>query len=129
MNFTQIGIVFSQDQRGIKNTWLLLDTYLPNSVSNNPIMVKNVDKFNNNDIFMVQKNGGLKYFFYTASLHNFPLKVHYNPYSKATILELRDVTNISGARITTDTSKEKAMFIKLEIKSYKFRKCASIIYC
>ena len=80
-------------------------------------MIKNVGKCKNKDIFMVQTNGGLKYFFYTASLHILPLIFHYNPESGVTILAFKDVSNITGARITIDKSKYKAMFITLESKS------------
>ena len=46
--------------------------------------------------------------FYDASLHITPLRVHYNPDSIATMLEFKDVANIPGARITADTSTERA---------------------
>ena len=103
-------------------------TWSSSSVSNNPIMVKNVDKCKNKYILTVQTNDGLKYFFHTASLHIFPLWVHYNPDSIATILSFKDVTNIPGASITTDTSKERSVFVTLESKYCKFRWCALELY-
>ena len=71
--FAQTVIMFSQGQNGIKNTFLLLYTCLSNSVSNNPIMVKNVDKYNNNEILMVQTNVVLKTILHFKSTHIFPL--------------------------------------------------------
>ena len=84
-----------------------------------------MDKFKNKDIFTVQENGGLKYFFYTAIIYTFPLQVNYNPDSISTILSFKDSSVIPGARITTDTSKYMDMFITLESKS---RECASGLY-
>ena len=70
--FAQTVIMFSQGQNGIKNTFLLLYTCLSNSVSNNPIMVKNVDKYKNKDISMVQTDGGLKKFLHPKSTSIYP---------------------------------------------------------
>ena len=64
-------------------------------MSNNPIIVKNVEKCKNKDILTVQSNGRLKYFFYTTSLHIFPLSVHYKTYYIVTILSFKDAANIS----------------------------------
>ena len=63
--------MFSQGQHKIKNTWLLLDTCSSNSVSNNPRMVKNVDKCKNKDILMFQMIGRLKYFS-TLQVYTYP---------------------------------------------------------
>ena len=70
----------------------------------------------NEDMFMVQTNGGLKYCFCTASLHIFNLQVHYNPDSIETILAFKDVANFTGARINKEISKDRAMFVTLESK-------------
>ena len=80
---------------------MLLDTCLSNSVSNNPRMVKNVEKFKNKDILMAQTNGGLKPCFYVTSLHISLFRFQYNTYPITIILEFKDVANIPGSRITT----------------------------
>ena len=76
-------------------------------------------------MFIVQTNGRIKSFFYTAILHVFPLQVQYKPYSISTILAFKDVENITEESITIDKSKKRAMFVTLEGKSYKFRECTS----
>ena len=59
-NLSHTGILFSQGQHKNKNTWLFLDACSSNSVSNIPIMMKNMDNFNNKDILTFHMNGGPK---------------------------------------------------------------------
>ena len=65
--------------------------------------MKNVDKCKNKDILTVHTNGGLKYVFCTTSIHILSIRAHYNPDYISTILEFKDIKNINGSRITTDT--------------------------
>ena len=60
---------------------------------------------------MVHMNGGI--FFYTESLHIFPLQAHYNPDSITNILAIKYATNVPVSRITTDTSKVISIFVTL----------------
>ena len=47
----------------------------------------------------------------------------------ATILDFKDVVNITGSRITTDTEKERAMIVIMSNRKYsKFEECESGIY-
>ena len=57
------------------------------------------------------------------------MKVHLNKNSMAKILSFKEVADIPGVRITTDTEKERAMKLYLgNGRTLKFKECESGLY-
>jgi len=74
-------------------------------------------------------NGGEITFTHTAVLNSLPLSVHFDERSLATILSMKDIARIPGARITMDSAKERAVFVKLADRTVlKFEECSSRLY-
>ena len=93
----------TQSSTGIKDTWVLLDTCATNSVSNNTALVKDIVACKQHEILKVSTNGGLIRFDKKSTLKILPMKVHLNKNSMANILSFKEVADIPGVRITTDT--------------------------
>ena len=74
-------------------------------------------------------NGGLISFDKKSTLKLLPMKFHFNKNSMATILSFKEVTDIPGVRITTDTEKERAMTVYLgNGRTLKFKECKYGLY-
>ena len=92
---------------GIKDTWVLLDTFATNSVSNNMALAKDIVECKQHERLTVSANGGLISFDKKSTFKLLPMKVHFNKNSMATILSFKEVADIPGVRITTDTEKKE----------------------
>ena len=101
----------TQRSAGIKDIWVLLDTCATNSVSNNTSLVKYIVAFKQHERLKFSKNVGLISFDKKSTLKLLPMKVHFNKKSMADILSFKEVADIPGVRITTDTEKERAMTV------------------
>ena len=74
----------------------------------------------------VLTNGGLLHFDRKWSLTFLPLGLHVNENYLAKILYLKDVNNIPGVRVTTDTSTEKSVQVILSDGTvFRFNKFGS----
>ena len=113
----------------IKDTWVLLDTCATNSISNNTALVKDIVACKQHERLTVSTNGGLISFDKKSTLKLLPMKVHFKKNFMATILYFKEVADIMGVRITTDTEKERAMILSLgNGRTLKFKECESGIY-
>ena len=74
-------------------------------------------------------NGGLKSFNKIETLKIFPMTVDFNKFFMETIISFKEVTDIPGVRITTDTNQECAMTVTLKKwKDVKSKECKYGIY-
>ena len=90
---------------------------------------KNIKTYNDTEILTVTMNGGSKTFTFRKGLKIFPIHVHYNPESMATILSLKDVANITVATVFMDTEKDRAIFVEInDGKIFKVFECVSGSY-
>ena len=57
------------------------------------------------------------------------MNMHFNQRSMATILQFKEVADIPGVRITTDTDQERTMTVTIQNgKLFKLKECKSGIY-
>ena len=110
-NLAQVGLNITQNIAAIKHTWVILDNFPTNSVSNNADLVKEIITCKNHKKITVTKNGGLKSFNKKATLKRFPMTVHFNQNSMTTILSFKEVTDILRVKITTEKNEEHAMMV------------------
>ena len=57
------------------------------------------------------------------------IPMYLNNESMGTILAIKDVLNVKGARIEFDSDVEKSMFVSVNGKKLKFEQCAAGLYC
>ena len=107
----------------INRDWLLLDTGSTISVCCNEALVENVKKCTPGSGVTVVTNGGSQTFEQVADLKLLPIQVHFNPESIANILSLTDIANLPGAKVTMDTSQERAIILHYDGKKFKFQEC------
>ena len=114
----------------INPSWVLLDTCSTASVSGNPNLVSNIRPCDPDDGIHIATNGGGMEYDSIADLDLFPVPVHYNPDSIATILALKDVASIPGCYLTMDTRVARQIVVCFEEKGdvYTFNECADGLY-
>ena len=112
----------------INPKWILLDTCSTASVCCNRDLVRNVRDCNEDEVLTIVTNGGTQVYKQLGVLKDFPLQVHFKSDSLANIISLRDVANISGVVITMDSSKERAIMVKMGLKEFKFCECPDGLY-
>ena len=112
----------------INRNWLLLDTCSTVSVCCNKALVHDITTVTGNDELTIITNGGSQIFKQTATLNILPLPVHFNSNSLANILSLSDVANLPGARITMDSTVEKAINLHHNGVTLKFEECSDGLY-
>ena len=102
----------------------ILDTCSTDIVTNNLEYVEYVKNCTTDEELTVLRNGG-SILFDSKGISTFlTLVVHMNENYVATILSLKDVNNISGVRVTMDTSMVKAMKMILSDRTiFKFEEC------
>ena len=128
-NVTLTQFVLNQHELStIDPTWILLDTCSTVSVFCNKELVTNITPCAEGDELHIITNGGSEIFKNTASLNLLPLQVHFNPASLANILSLSDVANLSGARVTMDTSQARAITLHYNNKKFLFQECQDGLY-
>ena len=119
----------TQRSAGIKDTWVLLGMCATNSISNKRALVKYIVACKQNERLTVSTNGGLISFDSKSTLKLLPMKVHFTKNAMATILSFKEVADIPGVRITTDTETERAMKLSLgNGRTLKFKECKSGLY-
>ena len=97
----------------VNPNWILLDTCSTASVCCNEELVRDIRKCKQDEELTVITNGGRQTFKHIAVLKDLPLQVYYKKDSLANIVALRDVANIPGVNILMDTSKERAIMVKM----------------
>ena len=112
----------------INKNWLLLDSCSTISVICNPALVHSIVPCEPGNSVTVITNGGAQTFEKTATLRTLPLKVHFNLYSLANILSLSDVANLPGARITMDSTIDRAIILHYNGQTIQFWECADGLY-
>ena len=113
----------------IDPSWILLDTCSTASVAGNKELVTDIKPCDVDDELVLATNGGGMTYNHIASLKLFPVRVHYNPDSIATILALKDVASIPGCYITMDTRVAREMRVTFEDgKTYLFKECGDGLY-
>ena len=120
----------SENKKNVVNPkWVLLDTCSTASVVCNEELVRDIRRCESGEELTVVTNGGRQTFEHIAVMKELPLQVYYKKDSLANIIALRDVANIPGVSITMDTSKERAIMVKVdEEKSFKFLECPDGLY-
>ena len=71
-------------------------------------------------------NKGLKSCDKKETLKLYPMSVHFNQNSIATIISFKEVANIPGVRITADKNQERAMTVNLQYDSFSNSSSAHI---
>ena len=112
----------------IDPNWVLLDTCSTASVTGNPALVTNIRKCNEEQELHIATNGGGMIYEAIADLNLFPMQVHYNANSIATILSLKDVASIPGCYLTMDTRKARQIVVVFDGHTYVFKECADGLY-
>ena len=114
ISLTQTNNCESTSNTFISRSWILLDTCSTNSVVSNPNLVSNIRQCNENETLRINTNGGTKVYNQIGDLNLLPLRVHVNETSLANILSLKDVANVSGAKVTMDTSQSRSIQVLLK---------------
>ena len=100
-----------------------------NIVSNNTALVTDIVACRQHEILTVSTNRGLISFDKNSTLKLLQMKVRFNKESMATILSFKEVADIPGVRITTDTKQERAMTVSLgNRRNLKIKECESGLY-
>jgi hypothetical protein len=77
---------------------------------------------------VIQTNGGSKCFDLKSRMKIFPINVHFNDDSMANILALKDVVEMTRARITMDTDTEHAITVHFKGVAIKFKEHQEGLY-
>ena len=80
------------------------------SVAKNNALVTNICDYNQHEFLTIYTNWGSQVYNQVADLIMFPIKVHYNPASMATILSFKAISSLEAVHITMDTY-NKTVFI------------------
>ena len=125
-----VGCMLTQDDCfDIPKSWMLLDTCSTCDVSNNPHLVTNIRACNPNEILLAYTSGGSQKFDKLADLRFLPITVHFKEKYMATILSLKTVSEIEGARLTLDTKVNKNITLTLkEGNSFVFSQYKNGLY-
>ena len=79
----------------------------------NPDLVTNIKPCTSqNETITVVTNGGRQLFEHIGTLNLLPLDVHFNAFSMANILYLKDVADLPNVKITMDTTVERAIIVE-----------------
>ena len=92
-----------------------MDT-LTSSVCNTEEMIGNIRNWTSDETLMMYTNGGSNTFTHIAPFKFLPVEVHFNLYSMAKIIVIKDVASIPGAHISMDSRKEPAIIVEYEIR-------------
>ena len=114
----------------INPNWILLDTCSTASVAGNPNLVTDIRDCDEEHELYIATNGGSMRYNQVADLNMFPIQVHYNPQSIATILALKDVASVPGCYLTMDTRQAREITVSFEDDSaaYVFKECSDGLY-
>ena len=112
----------------INQDWILLDTCSTVSVFCNKSLVKDIKDCLPGDGITVVTNGGSEKFQQQGTLKLLPLNVHFNNNSIANIISLSDIANMDGAKLTMDTSVERAINVHVGDLKIQFKECTDGLY-
>ena len=114
----------------INPDWILLDTCSTASVAGNPQLVTNIRDCDEEQELYISTNGGSMKYNQVADLNMFPIPVHYNPDSIATILALKDIASVPGCYLTMDTRKAREITVSFEDdrSTFVFKECRDGLY-
>ena len=114
----------------INPNWILLDTCSTASVAGNASLVTNIRPCDAGDELHIATNGGGMRYDMQAQLELFPVPVHFNEDSIATILALKDVASLPGCYLTMDTRQARQILVSFEgsTVTYVFKECADGLY-
>ena len=106
----RVGLAHNDDGF-IPSTWLILDTWYTSIVGKNIDMFKNIRGFLEEERLTVVTNGGNRSFNEIGKYEIFPIEAHFNLHSMYNIVALKDMANVTGVRITIDSSNERAITV------------------
>ena len=86
----------------INKWWILIDTCYTCNVTNNPSLLTSLQHCPPQEQLQVVPNGGGMLFEQKGQMKLFPLEVHYNQKSIATILSFHTLSKLAGLRIVYD---------------------------
>ena len=112
----------------INKNWILLDTCSTVSVFCNADLVDNIQNCLPGNGITAVTNGGSEHFKQNADLKLLPMNVHFNSNSIANILSLSDIANLEGARLTMDSSVERAINLHVDGDVIQFKECSDGLY-
>ena len=95
-------------------TWIPLDSCSTDTVFKNPDLVANIRTGTADEELKMLTNGGSVTYKEVPDCKLLPLEVHFNKDSLANILSFKQVSELPGVKITTDTSKEDTLTVYLK---------------
>ena len=93
----------------ISKTWIFLDSCSTDTVFNNPDLVANIRTGSADEELRILTNGRSITYKEVADCKLLPIKVNFNKDSLANALSYKQVSEIPGVKITTDTSKRRCI--------------------
>ena len=110
-----VGLLFTQGKVfDIPLSWILLDTCSTCDVSNNPNLVTNIHTCDQEDRLTAYTNRGAQLYNLITDLILLPIQVHFKKASMATILSMKSVAAIPGARLMMDTATNNVITLFLK---------------
>ena len=98
----------------IDKWWILLDTCSTCNVTNNEALLTSIRPCTPQETLQVVTNGGGMIFKQQGRMKMFPLTVHYDQNSIATILSFHAVNKLPGVRVYYDNQVEDIIHVQLE---------------
>ena len=89
-------------------------------------LLKEIITCKNHEKTTVSTNGRLNIFDKKATLKCFPMTVQFNQNYRETIISLKEVADIPGVRITTDTNQERGMTFNLRMEMFLSSRSANL---
>ena len=112
----------------ISKTWILLDSCSTDTVFKNPDLVANIKTGSADEELRILANGGSLKYKEVADCKLLPLKALFNEDSLVNVLSFKQVSEIPGVKITTDTSKEDTLTVHLKNGKERKFKCNEGLY-
>ena len=94
----------------ISKTWILLDSFSTDTVFKNTDLVANIRTDSADEELRMLTNGGSVTYKEAADYKLLLLKVHFNKYSLENVLSFKQLSEIPGVKITTDTAKRRCIY-------------------
>ena len=111
-------------QETLTKSMIFLDACTTDSCTKNLDMIKDLKTCISDDTLHLETNSGMKSFDQRGIGTVLEVPIYYNKDSMGTIIVIKDVLNIPGARIIFDSDVEKAMNVFIGDKNCKFSQVA-----
>ena len=114
-------------ESGINKNWILLDTASTVSVSNNPALVHDIQPCRD-DVLTIVTGGGTHTFDQKEVFNLLHIAAHFDLSSLANIISMKDVASLPGARVTMDSTINRAIVLHYNGTQFVFQECADGLY-